>query len=50
MREKVFEFVLKIVAERGLVKGERIGIDGLDDGGQRRAADNRASRQWQDLS
>src|ERR1700730_8288409 len=25
--EKVFEFVLKLVAERGLVKGERIGVD-----------------------
>jgi transposase len=24
----VFEFVLKIGAERGLVKGERIGVDG----------------------
>src|SRR5512136_1628812 len=28
VHEKVFEFVLKIVAERGLVKGERIGVDG----------------------
>jgi transposase len=26
--EKVFGFVLKLVAERGLVKGERIGVDG----------------------
>jgi transposase len=26
--EKVFEWVLKLVAERGLVKGERIGVDG----------------------
>jgi len=25
---KVFGFVLKLVAERGLVKGERIGVDG----------------------
>src|SRR5438128_37462 len=25
---KVFEFVLKLVAERGLLKGERIGVDG----------------------
>ena len=28
VHEKVFEFVLKIVVERGLVKGERIGVDG----------------------
>jgi transposase len=28
VHEKVFEFVLKLVAERGLVKGERIGVDG----------------------
>ena len=28
VHEKVFEFALKIVAERGLVKGERIGVDG----------------------
>ena len=28
VHEKVFEWVLKIVAERGLVKGERIGVDG----------------------
>jgi transposase len=27
VHERVFEFVLKIVAERGLVKGERIGVD-----------------------
>ncbi len=27
VHEKVFEFILKIVAERGLVKGERIGVD-----------------------
>src|SRR5271165_1970012 len=26
--EKVFAWVLKLVAERGLVKGERIGVDG----------------------
>jgi transposase len=26
--EKVFDWVLKLVAERGLVKGERIGVDG----------------------
>jgi transposase len=26
--EKVFGFVLKLVAERGLLKGERIGVDG----------------------
>ncbi len=26
--DKVFGFVLKLVAERGLVKGERIGVDG----------------------
>ena len=26
--EKVFGFVLKLVAERGLVKGDRIGVDG----------------------
>ena len=26
--EKVFGFVLKLVAERGLMKGERIGVDG----------------------
>jgi len=28
VHEKVFEFVLKLVAERGLVKGARIGVDG----------------------
>ena len=28
VHEKVFEFVLKLVAEHGLVKGERIGVDG----------------------
>ena len=28
VHEKVFAFVLKLVAERGLVKGERIGVDG----------------------
>jgi len=28
VHEKVFEFVLKLVAERGLVKGERIGVGG----------------------
>jgi hypothetical protein len=28
VHEKVFTFVLKLVAERGLVKGERIGVDG----------------------
>src|SRR6202040_554816 len=28
VHEKVFEFVLKLVAERGLLKGERIGVDG----------------------
>jgi transposase len=28
VHEKVFGFVLKLVAERGLVKGERIGVDG----------------------
>jgi len=28
VHEKVFEFVLKLAAERGLVKGERIGVDG----------------------
>ena len=28
MHEKVFGWVLKLVAERGLVKGERIGVDG----------------------
>jgi transposase len=27
VHEKMFEFVLKLVAERGLVKGERIGVD-----------------------
>ena len=27
VHEKVFEFVLKLVTERGLVKGERIGVD-----------------------
>jgi transposase len=27
IHEKVFDFVLKLVAERGLVKGERIGVD-----------------------
>ena len=26
--EKVFDWVLKLVAERGLIKGERIGVDG----------------------
>ncbi|MEK4031651.1 transposase [Methylocystis sp. IM3] len=28
VHEKVFAFVLQLVAERGLVKGERIGVDG----------------------
>ena len=28
VHDKVFAFVLKLVAERGLVKGERIGVDG----------------------
>jgi transposase len=28
VHEQVFGFVLKLVAERGLVKGERIGVDG----------------------
>ena len=28
VHEKVFAFVLKLVAEHGLVKGERIGVDG----------------------
>lgn len=28
VHERVFGFVLKLVAERGLVKGERIGVDG----------------------
>ena len=28
VHEKVFEFVLKLVAQRGLVKGARIGVDG----------------------
>jgi hypothetical protein len=28
VHEKVFAFVLKLVAERGLVKGARIGVDG----------------------
>jgi transposase len=28
VHEKVFKFVLKLVAERGLVKGEHIGVDG----------------------
>jgi transposase len=28
VREKVFGWVLALVAERGLVKGERIGVDG----------------------
>ena len=28
VHEKVFAWVLKLVAERGLVKGERIGVDG----------------------
>ena len=28
VHEKVFAFVLKLIAERGLVKGERIGVDG----------------------
>jgi transposase len=27
IHEKVFGFVLKVAAERGLVKGERIGVD-----------------------
>jgi transposase len=27
VHEKMFELVLKLVAERGLVKGERIGVD-----------------------
>ena len=47
--ETVFGWVLKLVAERGLVKGERIGVDGLDHGSQRRAAHDRAARQRREL-
>ena len=46
--EKVFGWVLSLVAERGLVKGERI-VDGFDDGSQRCPADDRAARQRRDL-
>ena len=35
VHEKVFGWVLALVAERGLVKGERIGVDGSNDGGHR---------------
>jgi hypothetical protein len=48
VHEKMFEFVLKLVTERGLVKDERIGVDASTM--EANAAVNRSSRQWQDLS
>ena len=50
VHEKVFGWVLALVAERGLVKGERIRRRRFNDGGQRRVANHRAPRQWRDLS
>ena len=47
--ETVFGWVLKLVAERGLVKGERIGVDGSTEG-QRHVAHDRAARQRRELS
>ncbi len=37
----IFDWVLALIAEAGLVKGDRIGVD-LDHGGQRGAAQHRA--------
>jgi transposase len=45
----MFEFILKIVAERGLVKGERIGVDGSTMEADAAMSD-RTPRQWRDLS
>jgi transposase len=50
VHEEVFGFVLKLVAERGLVKGERIGVDGSTMEANCGAAQHRAARQWRDLS
>ena len=48
--ETVFGWVLKLVAERGLVKGERIGVDGSTMEAKRRVAHDRAARQRRELS
>ena len=43
VHEKVFGFVLKLVADHGLVKGERLGSR-LDHGGQCGATEHRSAR------
>ena len=50
VHEKVFGWVLSLVAERGLVKGERIGVDGSTMEANAAPADDRAARQRRDLS
>ena len=44
VHEAVFAWVLQRLAEHGLVKGDRIGVDASTIGGQRRAAHDRAAR------
>ena len=39
----IFDWVLALIAEAGLVKGERIGVDASTSGGQRGAAQHRAN-------
>ena len=46
VHEKVFEFALKIVAERGLVKGERIGVDGSTSSGRCRIKSDASRLLW----
>src|SRR4051794_26075347 len=41
VHEAVFAWGLRRLAEHGLIRGERIGVDGLDHGGERRPADDR---------
>ena len=50
VHEKVFGWVLSLVAERGLVKGERIGVDGSTMEANAALRDDRAARQRRDLS
>ena len=45
----VFNWVLVLIAEAGLIKGERIGVDASTHGGQRGAAEHRAARQREGL-
>src|SRR3982074_1236625 len=49
VHERVFGWVLKLVAEQGLVKGQADRCRRLDDGGQRRATHDRAPGGWPDL-